>query len=71
MRVLAGMFVRRTVTAPRSAALLARPQMDPVAADLHAILALASLGVLDRGDSTDVRAGSVIHVSSYFFLFDW
>jgi len=47
MRMFAGMPVWRAITAKRDAALLARAQMDPRWADLHAFLAFATLRLLD------------------------
>ena len=47
VRVFTGMLIRRTVAAQRYAARLARPEMDPVAADLYAFIALAAMRLLD------------------------
>jgi hypothetical protein len=47
MRVFAGMTVRRTITAERDAALLARAQMNPIIADLYALSAFAALRLFD------------------------
>ena len=46
--VFTGMPIRRAVTAERDSTRLARPQMDPVAADLYALFALALVRLLDR-----------------------
>jgi len=43
VRVLRGMAVRRRVAAQCSAAGLADPQMNPVSADLHALVALRDI----------------------------
>jgi hypothetical protein len=48
VRVFAGMLIRRAVAAQRNSTGLARPQMNPVAADLYAFFALAAMGLLDR-----------------------
>src|SRR4029078_7100544 len=53
-RVFGRMTVRRVVAAPRPAALLARAQMDPGSAHLHAVLAFASLGQPGLRDGFDV-----------------
>jgi hypothetical protein len=45
--VFGGVAIRRTITAQRDSACLARPQMNPVAADLHAFFALAALWLFD------------------------
>ena len=47
MRMFAGVPVRRTVAAERHTTRLARPQMHPIAADLHALFAFAALRLLD------------------------
>src|SRR6476659_3252354 len=52
-RVMRGVLVRRAVAAQRGAALLARAQMHPRCAHLHALRALAppwALDVIHRGD---------------------
>src|SRR5256885_13076939 len=54
--VLGGMLVGRAVAAQRGAALLARSQVDPVRADLHALGALPALGVPHGRDRTEVSA---------------
>ena len=48
VRVFAGVFIRRAVTAQRDSTCLACSQMNPVAADLDAFFALATLRLLDR-----------------------
>jgi hypothetical protein len=55
--MLRRVFVRGTVATTRPAAFLARSQVDPRGADLDAVLAFAAIGLLDRRDSGDVRAG--------------
>src|SRR5262245_12206613 len=57
MRMLAGVTVRRGVTAERDAACLARTQVHPLAAHLHACVALAALRDFQLTDGLDVRAG--------------
>src|SRR2546421_446476 len=59
--VLGGMLVGRAVAAQRGAALLARSQVDPVRADLHALGALPALGVPHGGDRAEVSAAIVGH----------
>src|SRR5437588_1636816 len=59
--VLGGMLVGRAVAAQRGAALLARSQVDPVRADLHALGALPALGVPHGRDRTEVSAAIVGH----------
>src|SRR5215471_14439926 len=65
-RVFGGMAVRRVVAAVRAAALLARPQVHPLAADLDALVADVFFRVLHRLDRIDVGAGPVAHRSSSF-----
>ena len=57
VRVLAGVTVRRAVAAERDAAFLARSQMHPVCAGLHAFFAFAALRLFDRRDRVDVGTG--------------
>ena len=59
--VFAGMPIRRAVTAEGHAACLARPQMHPVAADLHALFAFGALRLLDCFDCIQMRAAAVFH----------
>ena len=63
VRVLAGVLIRRAVAAQRDSALLARPQMHPVGADLYAFLAFATMRLLDRlnGDRIQMRTTFGIH----------
>src|SRR5438309_6104640 len=60
-RVLAGVAVGRAVAAQCGAALLAGAQMHPLRFHLHALGALAALGVLYGLDDTEMRAGTVRH----------
>ena len=46
--VFAGVLIRRAVAAQRDSTCLARPQMNPVAADLYAFFAFATVRLLDR-----------------------
>src|SRR6185436_11860633 len=59
-RVLAGVAVRRAVTAECVAALLAGPQVDPSRADFHALDTLAACRVFDRLDRRDMRTSPCI-----------
>ena len=61
VRVLAGVPIRRTIAAERDAALLARAQMYPGCANLHALFAFAALRLLDRLDRVKMRAASASH----------
>jgi hypothetical protein len=45
--VFGGVAIRRTIAAQRDSACLARPQMNPIAADLHAFFAFAALWLFD------------------------
>ena len=60
-RVFAGVLIWRAVTAERDATCLARPQMDPGAADLHALFAFATLRLFDGFDCIQVRTASGTH----------
>ena len=59
LRVAGGVAVERVVATQRHAALLARPQMDPVRAYLHALVALMAFFVFDGLDGAEVSAASV------------
>src|SRR5690606_32314858 len=59
----AGVAVRRAVTAERPPALLARPEVYPVGADLHALLALSPQRTLHLLDRADVRARLPWHLA--------
>ena len=65
--VLGRVAVRRVVAAARRAALLAGPEVDPIRAGLHALLALPALGMFDGRDSADMRAALVCHARQYAF----
>src|SRR5262249_13165599 len=61
-RMRGRVLVRRGVAAQRDAALLAGAQLDPAGADLHALRALAALGLFDALDRFDMIAdGSRTH----------
>jgi hypothetical protein len=59
--VFTGVPIPRAVTAERGATCLARPQVDPVCADLHALFAFASVRLFDRLDRIEMSAASVRH----------
>jgi hypothetical protein len=59
--VFAGMSIRGAVTAQRDATCLARPQMNPVAADLHAFRAFPALRMFDGFNRVEMRTGPVSH----------
>ena len=61
--MLRRVFVWRVVAATRPTALLARPQVDPLGADLDAFLALAALWMFDCRDSIYMRTRYVGHRS--------
>src|SRR5580765_1921325 len=46
--VFAGVLIRRAVAAKRDSTSLARPQMNPIAADLYAFFAFATMRLFDR-----------------------
>jgi hypothetical protein len=48
IRVFAGVLIRRAVAAQRDSTRLARPQMNPIAADLYAFFAFPTMRLLDR-----------------------
>lgn len=56
--MLGGVLVRGAVAAEDGAALLARAQMDPLGADLHAFGTLPALGVPDGRDRGEMCARS-------------
>src|SRR5690242_17506089 len=64
--VFGRMPVRRVVAAVRAAALLARSQMDPLAADFDALVADALLRMLHCRHRFDVLTRSIAHRSSSF-----
>src|SRR6266702_2702069 len=59
--MFAGMPIWRAITAERDATGLARAQMNPVAAALHALCAFGALRLLDCFDCIQMRAAAVIH----------
>ena len=59
--VLRGVAIRRVIATERRAALLARSEMDPRAADLHTFVALPALCMRDRGDSREMGARRIGH----------
>src|SRR6266702_1807139 len=61
MRVFAGVPIWRTVATEGHVTRLARPQMYPVAADLHAFFAFGALRLLDCFDCIQMRAAAVVH----------
>ena len=61
VRVLARVPVRRAVAAKRHSALLARAQMNPVAADLYALFAFAALRLLDGVDRIQMKTAARAH----------
>jgi hypothetical protein len=64
-----GVTVRRVVATQGRSAFLARAQMDPFRADLHAFLAHAALCGLDGGDGVEVSAWAFVHLE--IVLFAW
>ena len=69
MRVLGRVPIRRAVAAQRHAALLARAQMHPRGADLHALGALQTRWMFDVFDCVKMRTTTVIHNCLDFLLF--
>ena len=67
--MFAGMPVRRAVATERHTTCLARPQMHPVAADLHTLRAFAVLRLFNGRDRIEMRAASVGHWSIYVFRY--
>ena len=63
VRMFAGVLIRRAVAAQRDSTCLARPQMNPVAADLYAFFAFATMRLLDRlnRDRIQMRTASRTH----------
>jgi hypothetical protein len=61
--VFAGVLIRRAVAAQRDSTRLARPEMNPVAADFYALFAFATMRVLYRLDRNRIqmRTTSDIH----------
>jgi hypothetical protein len=63
VRVFAGVLIRRAVAAQRDSTRLARPQVNPIAANLHAFFAFAPMRLLDRlnRNRIQVRTASGTH----------
>jgi len=63
VRVFAGVLIRRAVAAQRDSTRLARSQVNPVAANLHAFFAFASMRLFDRlnRNRIQVRTASGTH----------
>ena len=61
VRVFARVPVRRAVAAERDATRLARAQVNPATANLHAFFAFAALRLLDGFDRIEMRTASVRH----------
>ena len=59
--VFAGMLVRRAVAAKRDATRLARAQMNPACADLHALGAFANLRLLHGIDAIEMSTTAIGH----------
>lgn len=59
--MFAGVLIGRAVATERRAAFLARPQMDPGGADLHAFLALTAFWLFDQRDCVDMGTRVVWH----------
>src|SRR5678815_592824 len=66
--MFAGMLIRRAVTTARAAAFLAGPQVHPLGANLHALLALASFRMFYRCDGPNMFAGCVGHCCSFSLM---
>lgn len=69
VRVLTRMPIRRAVATQRHATLLARAQMHPRGADLHALGALQTRWMFDLFDCVKMRTTTVIHNYLEFLLF--
>src|SRR5881398_202869 len=67
-RMHGGMTVGGAVAAQGGAALLARAQMDPLCADLHALGAFPALGVPHRGDRSEMGTAGVGHRRPHVFV---
>jgi hypothetical protein len=63
VRMFAGVLIRRAVAAQCDSTRLARPQMNPVAADFYAFFAFATMRLLDRlnRDRIQMRTPSGTH----------
>ena len=60
-RVFAGVLIGRAIAAQRNSTLLARPQMNPVAADLYAFFAFASVRLSDGFNCVQMRTAPTTH----------
>jgi hypothetical protein len=77
LRVPGGVAVGRAVAAQRRAAFLAGPQMDPVRADFHTLVALMALLVFDGLDGAEVGTAwsrchclSLVSIDAYQWVND-
>ena len=63
VRMFAGVLIRRAVAAQRDPTRLARSEMHPVATDLYAFFAFATMRLLDRlnRDRIQMRTSSGTH----------
>ena len=61
VRVFARVTIRRAVAAKRNATRLARAQMHPARADLHAFFAFTALRMFDVSDCVEMRTASIGH----------
>ena len=66
--MFAGMLIRRAVTTTRTAAFLAGPQVHPLRANLHALLALSTFRMFYRCDGPNMFASGVGHCSSFSLM---
>ena len=66
VRVPGCVAIRGAVATMSLAAFLAGAQVNPVAADLHAFVALIPLWLLDRGDRADVSTALIWHRVLYY-----
>jgi len=61
VRVFAGVTIRRAVATERDATRLARAQVNPARANLHAFFAFTALRMFDVNDRVEMRAPSIGH----------
>ena len=61
VRVFAGVVIRRAVAAQRDSTRLARPQMNPVTTDFHALFAFPAFRLFDGFDCIQMRTAAGIH----------
>ena len=59
--VFAGVLIWRAIAAQRNSTFLARPQMDPVAAYLHAFFAFAPVRLSDGFNCVQMRTAPTTH----------